>query len=88
MLYEETENRLETGTKIKAHLGKASDDGVEWRLEGVFELYVQKDSKGKVTLIALKDVDWAEYYVVADYQGNNLFINEDYYLEIKEFFVK
>lgn len=79
---------LQDGQTVQARLGRAGRTRVEW--EGGFEphtLYVQRH-KGKVIIVTLRDVSWAEgsprdlCFDEGNEEGGT-FVVEDWYLQIK-----
>ncbi len=90
---------LKDGQTVRARWGRAGDTDVKWGAWKDVQLFVQtsvekKSRQPKIAIVALKDVNWAEYGVgdftpAKDaYQNgvrgasNGIFLTEDYYLEI------
>lgn len=73
--------QLNHGCLVDGRIGRAGRHGVEWLEVRRFELYVQKDLKGRNCLIALRDHDFADFDPRHDQDGDVL-ITEDYYFEV------
>lgn len=77
-------NELKDGQTVRARWGRAGPKGgTDWCLWREVALHVQHDRLGRVSLIALKGTNWAEY-APADYSERySEFVVEDYYLQIE-----
>ncbi len=73
---------LQDGQVVRLRTGKAGEHDVEWSEWYEAPLYVQRNKKGEVVIITIKNSGWAEYNPKYDYRGNGLFTGEDYYMEI------
>lgn len=73
---------LESGVKAMVRTGRHGRDAIEWSQPFEAALYLQKDRAGKTCVLALKDLDFAEFDPRHDVEGENLLITEDYALEI------
>ena len=80
-------NDLQNDQKVRARWGRAGREGPNWGPWRDVQLFVQR-SKGRVAVVALKDISWAECSEddlcspSGDLQ-NAYFLVEDYYLEIE-----
>ena len=74
---------LRTGQTVKARWGRAGREDVAWGPWRTVTLHVQHDRKGRLALLALKDVCWAEYGPQDFSTTSKLFLVEDYYLQIE-----
>ena len=79
MLFENIKDKLSNGHIVNARLGRAGRNDVKWHEPKDYTLYIQKFN-GRIVVIS-PSADWAEYSI-DDYCGNNLFLCEDYYMEI------
>ncbi len=79
---------LQNGQVVRARMGMAGRDHVEWQEWGDYVLYVQR-FKGRIVIVSLKDTGWAEYSPPMDYQPPNgyhpygVFTAEEWYMEIE-----
>lgn len=77
-------SELQNGQVVRARIGMAGRHEVEWQEWKNLPLYIQKNKKGEVVIVALEPpMNWAEYNPKYDYVGNGLFTAEDYYMEIE-----
>lgn len=78
-------NDLQDGQVVTLRKGMAGRHDVDWNAWEDAKLYVQKNKKGEIVIVAIdiKDGNWAEYSPNQDYQGNGIFTAEDYYMEIQ-----
>ncbi|KVP96427.1 hypothetical protein WJ97_11090 [Burkholderia ubonensis] len=73
---------LNDGCLVTGRCGRAGRDGVDWEAPRQYQLFVQKDPKGRNCVIAIRDRDgFAEFDPRYD-QDDNLLITEDYYFEV------
>ena len=85
-------SELQNNQTVIARIGRAGRTGVEWEKNPIsnqewnpLTLYVQKDPKGKLCIITLKDQSWAEASLndfCPDSHLGGTFVVEDYYLQI------
>ena len=83
-------NDLYNGIQVTCRTGRSGRTGVEWEKDqdGTTwhpeTLHIQKDPKGQITLITLKDRPWAEASLKDMRPGPEgaMFIVEDWYLQI------
>lgn len=75
-------NGLESGVKAIVRTGRHGRDAIEWSQPFESSLFLMKDRAGRTCLVALKDVDFAEFDPRHEVEGENLLITEDYALEI------
>lgn len=78
---------LQDGQVVRARWGRAGEEDVNWGPWKDVPLYIQRH-KDRVTCIALKDINWAEYGpddFNPDYANPKfgVFLAEDYYLQIE-----
>lgn len=79
---------LEDGQTVRARWGRAGEEAPNWGPWQEVRLHVQRH-KGRIVLVALKDVAWAEagprdLCPPDDGSENAYFVVEDYYLEIDQ----
>ena len=92
----ELQDQQEVRNRI-GRAGDGDATGPSWRPWDTGKLFVNRREKdlparlrgrcaywaaGDITGLTIRDKGWAEY-TQADYQGNGLFLAEDYYLEIE-----
>ncbi|WP_434715981.1 hypothetical protein [Paraburkholderia sp. A3RO-2L] len=76
---------LNNGCLVTGRCGRAGRDAVEWEASREYELFVQKDPKGRSCVIAIRNRDdFAEFDPRHEQEGENLLLNEDYYFEVME----
>lgn len=74
--------QLNDGCVVIGLCGRAGRTGVEWEEPQQYELYVQKDRKGRNCVVAIRGRgDFAEFDPRHDTEGDVL-LTEDYYFEI------
>lgn len=74
--------RVQHGDMYMVRTGRMSTQCVMWSEPFVAKLHVQRDPSGEVCLLALQDVDFAEFDPRHDAEEDDKFVTEDYALEI------
>lgn len=74
--------KLNNGCVVVGRTGRAGRTGVEWDSFREYTLYIQKNQKGQVCVLALQDCNFAEFDPRICAEGD-LLIVEDYYFEVK-----
>lgn len=81
-------SELQDGQIVTLRTGRAGRHAVEWGMWRPATLYIQRNKKGEVVVIAIKSEGWAEYSPRdwnPPFDGNphGTFVAEDYYMEIE-----
>ncbi len=79
---------LKDGQVVRARVGRAGRESVEWQEWKDYFLYVQRNKKGEIVIITLHRSGWAEYSPddyepPTGYHPYGVFLAEDYYMEIE-----
>lgn len=73
---------LTDGMKALVRTGRSGRTGIEWTAPFEVELKVDYDPKGKLCGLCLKGVEFAEFDPRYHCEAENLYIAEDYALEV------
>ena len=82
-------SELQDGQIVTLRTGRAGRHAVEWGMWRPATLYIQRNKKGEVVIIAIKSENWAEYSPKHDYNPpfgndpNGTFTAEDWYMQIE-----
>lgn len=82
-----TVNDLSDGQTVRYRVGRYAHgmSHPKWEPWTTGPLYIQRDDKGRVCVLAIRDrLDWAEYDPRRDEPDQGTFVTEGYYLEIAE----
>ncbi|HZK53480.1 MAG TPA: hypothetical protein VFC84_04740 [Desulfosporosinus sp.] len=79
--YAQIKDLLKNGQKIIARIGRAGRTCVNWKSPEEYTLFVQRNKSGEIVILGIKEAVWAEYSP-NDYEGDNIFLTEDYYMEV------
>jgi len=77
-----TFNDLYDDQYVKYRAGRAGQSQVEWEPWMIGKISVQKDKRGNVSIVTLKDKNWAEASK-NDLCDDGILLVEDYYLQIE-----
>lgn len=76
-------SELKDGDVVKLRLGRAGKTNVSWRPWQSTTLSVQRNGKGKPSIITPADGRWAEYRPEDFEPEHKVFLVEDYYMQIE-----
>jgi len=80
--YAQVKDLLKNGQKIIARLGRAGTICVNWISPKEYTLLVQRNQYGEIVTLGIKETVWAKYNLKDFYEGDNIFLAEDYYVEV------
>lgn len=75
----------ETGVRAKVRMGRYGQTAIDWSAPTDVTLHIQKNRGGIACVVAVRECDdFAEFDPRHDQESYNLFVNEDYALEVLE----